>query len=165
MLLLKLLGFLWLLPVTIPFWLLYVLPLLLRRDLRFVRWYDFAVAHFKVVSRHGWYARKWQDWAGFSGPCCIITRSDVSADPYQLHRTLVHEHRHCMQQLLFGPLFHPAYGLCTAVLWVYGTVTNADVHAYLDNPFEVDARVAAGQPRRIERKYWPHGRDDRLPWW
>ena len=159
---LKRLGFLWLLPVTIPFWLLYVLPLL-RRDLRFVGWLEFGLAHFEVVSRNSWFGRKWRDWAGFSGPCCVITRSDLTA--YQRRQTIAHERRHCMQQLLFGPLFYPAYALCSAALWVYGARTNADLHAYLDNPFEVDARVAAGQPRRIPREYWPHGRDDRIPWW
>lgn len=158
---LKCLGFLWLLPATVLFWLVYM-PLAWR-NLRFVGWLSFGIAHFEVLDRDSWYSKKWRSWYGFSGPCCIITRSNLSW--VRLRRTVIHERRHCMQQLLFGPLFYPLYGLCSAALWVYGTATDADVHAYFDNPFEVDARVAAGQRRRIPRTDWPRGRDDRLPWW
>jgi hypothetical protein len=161
MIALKLLGFCWLLPVTIPFWLLYIVPLMWR-DIRFVGWEGFGIARFVLVSQNSWYARLWRDWAGFSAPCAIIHRDYIG---HYLDRTIVHERRHCIQQFWFGPFFYPAYLLCTAALWVYGHAKDADVHAYLDNPFERDARRAAGQPVRIPRSDWPHGRDDRLPWW
>lgn len=162
MTLLKLVGFVWLLPMTIPFWLFYILPLLWR-DIRFRGFAGFGVARFELVSRHSRYARMWKNWAGFSGPCCILHRAGLSKR--DLAVTIAHEHRHCMQQLVFGPFFYPLYVLCSAAIWVYATIANEQYHAYLDNPFERDARRAAGQPVRIPPDRWPGGPEDRWPWW
>lgn len=161
MLLLKLVGFVWLLPVTVPVWLFYLLPLWYR-DFRFCGWAGFGIARFELISQRSWYARLWRDWAGFSGPCFILHRRGLSASSWA--RTIRHEHRHCMQQLCFGPLFYPLYCLCSVALWVYARAFDDDVHAYFDNPFERDARRAAGQPVRIPRNEWPE-RNDRWPWW
>jgi len=158
----KPLGFVWLLPVTILFWLFYVLPLWYR-DFRFCGFVSFGVARFELVSNRSWYARLWRDWAGSAGPCCIMHRRGLTA--HDLRFTLKHEHRHCMQQYCFGPLFYPLYVLCSAAIWVYSWAADDDFHAYLDNPFERDARGAAGQPVYIPRRLWPHGRNDRWPWW
>lgn len=163
MVVLKLLGFVWLLPATIPFWLFYLFPLMLSGNIRFSGWEGFGIARFVLVGRSGWYWRLWRGWVGFGGPCCLIHKP--MSDGPVLRRTIAHERRHCLQHFVFGPFFFPAYLLCSAAIWVYGTVTDADVHAYLDNPFELDARKAAGQPVTIPRDHWPHGRNDRLPWW
>lgn len=162
MLLFKLMGFCWLLPVTLLFWVFYLLPLWYR-DFRFRGWVGFGVARFELQSQHSWYAKLWRDWAGFAGPCCILHRRGLTGR--QLTRTLQHEYRHCMQQLLFGPLFYPVYALCSVAIWVYSSAVDDDYHAYLDNPFERDARRAAGQPVYIPRRLWPQGRKDRWPWW
>lgn len=60
-----------------------------------------------------------------------------------------HERRHHWQWLLLGPLFLPLYFLCAGVLWVYGKVTRQGPDfAWRKNPFEQDARRAAGQAER-----------------
>jgi hypothetical protein len=152
-------GFLWLLPITIPAWLFYILPLLVFGQIRFQRFRWPGVAQFVLVAESGWYARKWQRWTGSSGPGFLIYRPIESERV--LRRMFIHEIRHNMQQLVFGPLFYPAYAMASAAIWLLCE----DYHAYLDNPFERDARRAAGQPVDIPRRHWPHGPNDRNPWW
>ena len=50
-----------------------------------------------------------------------------------LNRTRRHERVHVRQYCIWGPLFGPAYLLCSAVLWLRGR------DAYRDNPFEREA--------------------------
>lgn len=165
---LRVLGFIWLLPMTVIVWAFYVLPLMWK-DLRFVGWADFLVAHFTVKSKHSWYAKAWRDWLGWSGPCVVVTRS--VADEYE-HlpsakieeidaRTLKHELRHCQQQFVFGALHYPLYGLASLWIWLFVKWK----HSYLDNPFELDARRYAGQKVRIPIEEWPDGSKDRWAWW
>lgn len=52
---------------------------------------------------------------------------------HDLEVTRDHEHVHVQQYARWGPFFIPAYLLCSLVLWLQGK------HAYLDNPFEVEA--------------------------
>jgi hypothetical protein len=49
-----------------------------------------------------------------------------------------HELVHVLQYERWGPLFIPAYLLCSALLWIRGK------NAYLDNPFEREAYGKAG---------------------
>ncbi len=165
--LLYLLGFLWLLPMTMLIWTFYILPLLWK-DLKFVGWADFLIPHFQVKSKKSWYARMWRDWWGWSGPCVIIT-ADISEDLQGWSLTLIkeiiqttvkHELRHCKQQFVFGPLHYPLYFLSSVYLWLF----RKDKHAYIDNPFEKDARKSAGQTVDIPREQWGKP-DDRWPWW
>lgn len=166
------LGFIWLLPMTILVWLFYVLPLLAFGNIKFAGWHG-PVAKFKVVEKTGWYYKKWQGWAGWSGPCVYIYK-ELTKDHYprfseallnQLNNeTATHELRHCDQQFVFGVFHYPAYLLCFIALWIYGTITNKDIHGYYDNPFEVDARKAAGQMVKIPRDRWAQGPNDRNPW-
>ncbi len=53
--------------------------------------------------------------------------------PHDLDVTRDHEHVHVRQYARWGPLFIPAYLLCSMVLWWRGK------NPYLDNPFEVEA--------------------------
>lgn len=154
--------------MTLVVWLFYVLPLMWR-DLKFLGWVDLYVAHFEVKSKHSWYAQQWKEWLGWSGPCVVVVRSIASEYPHLPSdeiatidlRTLNHELRHAQQQFLFGPLHYPMYGLMS--LWIFLFVKFR--HAYLDNPFERDARKHAKQKVNIPPEQWPQGSKDRWPWW
>jgi hypothetical protein len=126
------LGFLWLLPMTIVVWTLYVLPLWITGQIMFDGALDFLVAKFVLIDRGNWYSRVWSKWGGWSGPCVIIYNGAISLDVKRIWR---HELRHCMQQFVFGPTHYPLYG---AIFLAYWAFTAKD--PYYDNPFEVDAR-------------------------
>jgi len=174
--LLLFLGFLWLLPVTILVWSFYILPLWVAGDIELVD-SEWPIAKFKLVSKSSWYARLWKNWWGYSGPCAYIYKDEdyiqweasIELDKEWLvaavRRTELHEVRHCFQQLVFGPLHYPLYLLMSALIWLYAAPFNKNLHAYLDNPFEKDARKAAGQQVHIPRSQWPQGPNDRWSWW
>ena len=170
------LGFIWLLPATLLVWLLYVLPLWALGYIKLdsIKW---PVVEFKLKAVGNWYAKLWKKWWGWSGPCVYIYEDTdyiiLNDGVEEQHRawlnvqakvTETHEVRHCLQQLIFGPLHYPLYGLSSLVLWIYGTVANKDIHSYYDNPFERDARKNAGQPVHIPRSQWSDGPNDRNPW-
>jgi hypothetical protein len=69
------------------------------------------------------------------GPIAAITLGHVvlGCDEATLDRTRRHERVHVRQYERWGPFFIPAYLLCS--VWVGWR----GFHAYLDNPFEVEA--------------------------
>jgi hypothetical protein len=58
-----------------------------------------------------------------------------------LELTRAHEHVHVRQAERWGPLFIPAYLLASAAIWLL----RPGGDAYLDNPFERQARREAGE--------------------
>lgn len=69
-------------------------------------------------------------------PFSAITFGHVvlGVSAHELVRLRAHEHTHVRQCERWGPLFLPAYLLAGAWQWIRGH------QAYLDNPFEVEAR-------------------------
>ena len=65
---------------------------------------------------------------------CVLGRTRAD-----LVRSRRHELVHVAQYERWGPLFVPAYLLCSAWLWLRGR------DPYLDNPFEVEAYAARGR--------------------
>jgi hypothetical protein len=130
------LGFVWLLPMTIVIWTLYVLPLWITGQIKYEGALDFLIAKFVLIDRGNWYSRAWKNWGGWSGPCVVVYRK---FDERGTQLILKHEYRHCQQQFVFGALHYPLYGL---MFLVYLAFTNKN--PYYDNPFEVDARKYAG---------------------
>jgi len=57
----------------------------------------------------------------------------LGLSPEMLSRAAEHERVHVRQYERWGPLFLPAYGLCSLWVWCRGG------NAYMDNPFEVEA--------------------------
>lgn len=175
-LVLNIVGFLWLLPATALIWLFYVLPVWAMGYIKLVGT-EWPAAKFKLVAHNNLYSNLWRKWWGWSGPCVYVYKDVdyiISNDGVnEMHRkwltkqvakTEVHEIRHCWQQLIFGPLHYPLYGLCFVVLTICNIVFRMDVHGYYDNPFERDARRAAGQQVDIPRSQWSSGPNDTNPW-
>lgn len=159
---LRVLQFLWILPAWILMWLFYVLPMwLIFRDLVFVRWADFLVAEFELATENlePWFAKLWRGWIGFGGPGVIIRK--VIWDEASRERTRKHELTHVQQQYRWGLLFYPAYLFVSVWIWIF----MRDLHSYYDNPFEVEARRAAGQQVKIRKSQWRDGIADRWAWW
>lgn len=83
----------------------------------------------------------------------------------------VHELRHTFQMYVLGVLMPILYVIFLVVIWfvlhprITKFFTERKFHAYLDNPFERDARRAAGQKVDIPSDEWRDGPDDRWPWW
>jgi hypothetical protein len=77
---------------------------------------------------------KWFLWLP-NGPIAAITFGHVilGASPESLQRARDHEHVHIRQYERWGPLFIPAYLMCSMVLFFLGR------DMYRDNPFEVEA--------------------------
>ena len=112
-------GALWVLPVAVPIWLLYVLPCWA------LGWHVFRVRRGWVVEFHvtslapDWYLRLWRRWYGLALPFCIILHQ---VPQLELVRVRKHETRHTDQWLLL-----------VSLLMVLG---------YRDHPLEKDARDA-----------------------
>ena len=157
---LRVLGFIWLLPATVIVWGFYVIPLLALGYIEYAGKVDFLIAKFRLAKGVNWYSKLWDRWWGWSGPCVLIVHHNIPENG-EMTRTIVHEIRHCKQQFVFGVFDYPLYFLCSLFIWVFMRNHNA----YLDNPFERDARHAAGQPVVIPREEWGDGKTDRWPWW
>ena len=65
----------------------------------------------------------------------------LGLDERRLANTRIHERVHVRQTERWGPFFLPAYGLGSLWALVRGG------HAYLDNPFEVEARACEDAAR------------------
>jgi hypothetical protein len=84
--------------------------------------------HGGIIDR----ALKWVPIAGGAAAMtlghCVLARTQADLD-----RSRRHELVHVAQYERWGPLFVPAYLLCSAWCWLRGR------HYYLDNPFEEEA--------------------------
>lgn len=106
---LRLLGALWLLPVAIPVWLLYLLPAWWLRCISLSRRHGLAVEfHVDHCCAPLWWRSLWRGWGGHAMPFAIV----LSIPAERIRR---HELRHTDQWLLLGPLFPVVYLLLLAV--------------------------------------------------
>jgi len=94
------------------------------------------------------------NWGAWASGVFIIGREKYIRNPV----TIVHEERHIKQQMVFGILQPVLYVLFSIFIWAFIWKK----HSYFDNPFEIDARKAAGQRVHIPREYW---KGDRWSWW
>lgn len=152
----RLAQFVWLLPVTVLFWISHILPMwLIFRDLVWCGWAEFCVAEFTLrKALTPWYGALWGAWYGMGGPCVFVRRELIGTPETQTLR--VHELEHVRQQFRWGPLFYPAYVGSSIFLWLF-----SQRHPYYDNPFERGARQAAGQQVTDAMR----NARDRWPWW
>lgn len=147
------LGNVWALPNTV-FSAFYLFAMFVAGQIGFGRFTDWAIA--LTVKPGSFVHRKMESggWAGWSSGVFIILRNDYSNN----QRTIAHEERHVLQQMVFG-VFQPiVYFL--ASIFIFAFMSNR--HSYYDNPFERDARKAAGQQVDIPKEVW---KGDRWSWW
>jgi len=112
-----------------------------------------------------WYTRAWAGWAGFGAMSVILLRDRPSQDE-RYGTTIAHEKRHSMQIWTLGLLQPILYITCSIFLFITAKMgMTPHIHPYLDNPFELDARHAAGQKVDIPPDEWPRGPKDHWPWW
>jgi len=117
------LGWLWVIPVAIPIWLFYLLPLWGLGFIRFDCSAPWRAIVFRAVSSPQWWVHLWSGWGGHALPFAIVLRWFTSDE------TVRHELRHTDQWLWLGPLFPPVYGVLRLFC------------GYIDNPLERDARA------------------------
>ena len=155
---LRIIGFVWSLPIIIPTWGFYILPFWALGALRYYKTDGFPVVMFEVVPKWRWWAWLWNrpgvdtKWSGHGVPCAIVSRrkwGSLSTNRYR--RLRLHEGRHVLQLLALSVLQPILYVICGLVIWRF----IPEKHPYLDNPFERDARRAAGQRVDIPRSEWP----------
>jgi len=147
------------LPITALFYIFYIIPCLLTKQLYFDGWADFLIPKFVVRgTASAWFLSLWGGWWGHALPTFIVTRHDTDNDMRQ-QRTLIHESRHVSQLFVFWIFMPIIYMTHTLFLLIF-----TKKHAYYDNCFERDARRHAGQIVDIPKMMWkdPH---DRWPWW
>lgn len=137
---LRILGFAWASPVTF-FGLLYVLAFMA------LKWYKFDAVHGDALvwtldknAAPGWLLAAWAGWGGHAIGNVVVMSSQPLLDK-KTQTTLRHEQEHVRQCMTLG-VFQPiVYALSYLAL-----MTCRYSNPYYDNPFEVDARRAAGQP-------------------
>lgn len=116
----------------------------------YILWRGFFPAfRFRLISTKSWYARAWDRWYGCAMFMLIIHKDKKGEqDDAQVEKTIVHELRHVVQELVFGILQWLTYGLDYVRLKLF-----TDKDPYRDNVWERDARAAAdrweqkGRPR------------------
>jgi hypothetical protein len=132
------LGWLWSLPLTLCGFLYVTL-------FTFLGWY-------KSLGRHGdalvWEINKdrmpallaaaWRHWAGHTVGNIVVLNDNL--DTHRGRITLRHEQEHVRQGMVLGVFLPVLYALA-----YLGLKFCRYAHPYYDNPFEVDARRAAGQ--------------------
>jgi hypothetical protein len=133
----KYLSYTWASPVT-AFGLLYVVPC---RIMGWYKWYGvcgdalvWTVNNDKIPA---WLTNYWKKFSGHASGQVVVLKHP----PDLKEITLRHEQQHVLQTLrlgLFWPVFY--YGSMAAIK--FGCPQS---DAYYDNPFEIDARRAAGQ--------------------
>jgi hypothetical protein len=114
-----------------------------------------------------WYTRAWAGWGGFGAMTVVILRDRPSQSPGGRYtQILAHEVRHSKQVLCLGMIQPVLYMLFSLTLLLTSKLLKftPDTHPYYDNPFERDARWAAGQQVNIPRSKWYRGPDDYWPW-
>lgn len=85
-----------------------------------------------------WIDRSWMRWGGHTVGQVVVLKADVDSDRGKIQ--LKHEQEHVHQCMVFG-IFQPIlYGFAAV-----GLMFCRHAHPYYDNPFEIDARRAAGQ--------------------
>lgn len=161
-------GFLWCLPISFLVWLFFCLPNYIRGTFCDIWIDEHLCITWEIDMLSDFYENAMEGWFGFVLGCNRIvvdidrpTREASNDEETENYKMLRHELRHVFQNYCWGIFFYPVYILATLYLWIF----EKDKHAYLDNPFERNARKFAGQKVDIPREEWPDGKNDRFPWW
>ena len=160
MVFLRLLGFLWCFPVTFLSWVFFFIPSYWKGVFERVYFTKELAIVWDVNNNSKFYKDAMEGWYGFilAANVCVVDVPYREGDWWEKH--LKHELVHVTQNFKWGVFFIPVYTACTLFIWLFQHAK----HAYLDNPFEREARRAAGQKVDIPPDEWPDGPNDRFPW-
>jgi hypothetical protein len=157
--LLFVLGFLWVLPVSILVWVFWMIPKYFQGTFAKVTVLPNLLIVWDVKNDSDFFKKSMKGWYGFVAGCNIVVVDyDNNLESFKQH--MAHETTHGIQNYIFGVLFYPLYLLCTLCILVF----MKNLHAYHDNPFERWARRSAGQRVNIPKSEWMNGPNDRFPW-
>lgn len=134
----RVLGFIWAAPIT-------VVGFIYATLFTWAGWYsrlgnhgDALVWQLDEKKSPDWLKKRWQRWSGHTIGNIVVLRYAPDTDRGRV--TLRHEQEHVHQCMVLG-VFQPVlYGITYVALKCC-----RHAHPYYDNPFEVDARRAAGQ--------------------
>lgn len=132
----KMLGYAWASPVTFA-------GLTYAGIFTIAKWYDWVgvredglVFHVKSDAP-SWLRKLWTGWGGHAVGNVVVLNVDPEEKPVVLKHELVHV-RQCMRLGIFQPVIY-------AASWIGIKFGCEASDPYLDCPFEIDARRAAGQ--------------------
>lgn len=134
----RVLGYIWTAPLT-------VLAFVYVTLFTFLGWYkrigtfgDALVWQPQLEKAPAWLVKAWKGWGGHAIGNVVVIKHDPMSDRFKV--TLRHEQEHVRQCMVLG-LFQP---VIYSIAWI-GLYFCRHSHPYYDNPFEIDARRAAGQ--------------------
>lgn len=168
-------GFIWALPASILGWIFFCIPSWRKGVFSDIWINKYLCITWEIDKGSDFYKEYMVGWFGFSVGCnrvvvdiALPTREAAEGivigeipEDHPDYIQMKHELKHVFQNYTWGVFFFPFYILMTCFIWLF----LKDKHAYLDNPFEVEARRFAGQKVFIPRDEWVAGVDDRFPWW
>lgn len=152
------LGFLWVVPVSIIGWLFLGL-LTLFGQIDCINLYPDLSVVWDLKNTGFFYKKMVRRWFGFVIGCNIVVVDLDDSDKNV--RCFMHERRHVLQQYCWGVFFFIAYVFESLRIFLFCK----EDHAYLDNRFEIDARKYAGQKIKVPKSEWFDGPEDKWPWW
>lgn len=133
---LKVVGHIWAAPLTI-------VGLFYATLFTILGWYSWDSREgialvFNTKKMPNFLVKLWKGWAGHTVGHVVVL---APMPELQRNITLRHEQEHVSQMMRFG-IFQPIF-----YLMIMGVIKLCckNAHYYLDNPFEIDARRAAGQ--------------------
>jgi hypothetical protein len=159
MILLKLIGFLWSLPLSIPMW---CIVLFLKSTKQIENLYitsDFIL--IVDMLNDGWYFKKRFQDRGFIGFGFGNTILIKDCDLARFDHVLAHEIEHVFQCYKLGVFFPILYILECLRIYLF----KPELHSYYDNRFEIDAKEAANEPVKVPKNKWLNGPKDRWIFW
>lgn len=136
--LIRLAGYIWAAPLT-ALGLVYVLVFSLLGWYKSLGRFDDALTWCLVMEKAPkWLNKLWTGWGAHTIGNVVVLRANVDNDKGKI--ILRHEQEHVRQYMILG-IFWPVFYFSAYL----GLKFCRNSHPYYDNPFEIDARRAAGQ--------------------
>lgn len=136
------LGIVWSSPITIVAAIFYVIPFTLIGWYRYFGIHEHGMFFVTTDKMPSWLVNFWKRWAGHTAGNIVV----MTVEPTEKSATVIHELQHvaqCMKLGVFQPIL---YALSS--LGIKLACPSSD--PYFSNPFELDARRAAGQIVDVE---------------
>lgn len=140
----RIIGFVWASPVTL-------VGLLYAFACEKLGWYrrrgmmgDAIVWQVIIERCPSWMCSMWAKWAGQTIGNVVVLKCDPLSTAGAI--TLRHEQEHVRQFMITGILFYLVYYVCALAIWL----TCPRSSSYYTQPFEIEARRAAGQVVDVE---------------